>query len=123
MKCYTEITGWGKDSLFFLEDPDALFLILFNDDAPEELAEISVLHRKSCVLQRITAGDTLIIAEKAFDITAIGEEVQHTLQQLGHCTLCFKGGDVPDRPGCIMLQGDEPLRQEDLHEGQSIEIH
>ena len=92
MKYYTEITGWGKDSLFFLEDPDALFLILFNDDAPEELAEISVLHRKSCVLQRITAGDTLIIAEKAFDITAIGEEVQHTLQQLGRAVRPDPGG-------------------------------
>lgn len=34
MKYKSEITAWGKDSLFFLEDPETRVIILFNEDAP-----------------------------------------------------------------------------------------
>ena len=54
-------------------------------------------------------GDTLLIGNKAYTITAVGSEAPHTLAELSHCTLCFKGGEVPERPGCIMLEGDDKL--------------
>jgi len=123
MKYFSEIVSWGDDALFFLEDDDANFIILFNEDAPPELAEISVLHTKTQLLLELEIGDTMIIAEKVFEITAIGDEAASTLKELGHCTLCFKGGDVPDRPGCIMLKGDQPLLKQDIQKGQTIEIH
>ena len=47
MKYCSTITGWGPDALGFLEEEDCNFLILFNEDAPEELAEIAVLHTKA----------------------------------------------------------------------------
>ena len=47
----------------------------------------------------------------------------HTLKELGHCTLSFKGGDAAERPGCIMLQGDEPLTKDDIKAGTTIEIY
>ena len=90
MKFYCEITSIGEESLLFLDDPNANFIILFNNNAPAELAEFSVLH---------------------------------TLRELGHCTLSFKGGDTPERPGCIMLQGDAPLVKDDIKMGVTIEIH
>lgn len=123
MKYFSEIVSWGDDALFFLEDDDANFVILFNEDAPPELAEISVLHTKTQLLLELEIGDTMIIAEKVFEITAIGDEAGSTLKELGHCTLCFKGGDVPDRPGCIMLKGEQPLLKQDIQKGQTIEIH
>lgn len=92
MKYCSKITGWGPDALFFLEDPDAQFMIIFNEDAPPELAEISVLHTKSGIYTEPENGDTVLLGDKVFEVTAVGEEARHTLRDLGHCTLCFKGG-------------------------------
>lgn len=123
MKYHSKITGWGNDALFFLEDPEANFIIIFNEDAPPELADISVLHTKEPLLGEPAVGDMAIIADKVFTITAIGEEAKSTLRDLGHCTLVFKGASEPDRPGCIMLEGDEKLLVADIREGATIEIH
>ena len=45
MKFQVKITGWGADALEFL-NPVCNFIIIFNEDAPPELADISVLHTK-----------------------------------------------------------------------------
>ncbi len=123
MKYYAEITGWGKDSLFFLEDNEANFIILFNDNAPPELAEVSVLHTQGGYLEDPSVDDMMIIGDKVFTITAVGEEAKHTLKELGHCTLCFRGENEVDRPGCIMVKGDVPLLVSDVQCGVTIEIH
>ena len=123
MKYCAMITGWGDLALSFLEDPEANFIIIFNNDAPPELAELSVLHTKAPLLEIPQVGDTVIIGEKVFEITAVGEEAKSTLRDLGHCTLSFKGGSEPERPGCIMLSGDEPLTTADIQVENTIEIH
>lgn len=123
MKYHTQITGWGEEALYFLEDNESNFIILFNDGAPAELAEIAVLHTPSPVLAELEIGDTLIIGDKAFTMTAIGEEAKHTLKELGHCTISFKGGTEAERPGCIMVEGDTPLTAADIAKGTVIEIY
>lgn len=40
MKFYATITGWGADALEFLGDEDMNFVVIFNENAPEELKEI-----------------------------------------------------------------------------------
>lgn len=122
MKYCATITGWGEDALGFLADEDCNFMIVFNEDAPAELAEIAVLHTKAELAADPAVGDTVMICNKVYDITAVGDEALHTLRQLGHCTLSFKGGSEPERPGCIMLEG-EPLRPEDVVKGGTIEIY
>ena len=122
MKYCATITGWGEDALGFLADEDCNFMILFNEDAPAELAEIAVLHTKAELAADPAVGDTMMICDKVYDITAVGDEALHTLRQLGHCTLSFKGGSEPERPGGIMLEG-EPLRPEDVVKGGTIEIY
>lgn len=122
MKFNATITGWGEDALGFLEMEEMNCIVLFNDDAPEELAEIAVLHSKSEIYAEPAVGDILIICEKAFNVTAVGEEAKHTLRDLGHCTLSFKGGSEPERPGCIMLEGD-PIDASDIVNGGKIEIY
>ncbi|WP_368318656.1 PTS glucitol/sorbitol transporter subunit IIA [Megasphaera massiliensis] len=42
---------------------------------------------------------------------------------MGHCTIVFKGGNEPERPGCIMVEGDEALLAADIKVGITIEIH
>ena len=122
MKFHATINGWGEDALDFLGDPNTNFLVIFNDNAPEELKEIAVLHTKSEVYEEPAPGDTLILCGKVYDITAVGDEAKHTLKTLGHCTLSFQGGTEPERPGCIMLEG-EPFTAEDVTDGATIEIY
>ena len=123
MKYYCEITSWGEESLLFLDDPNVNFLILFHNNAPAELAEFSVLHTPANYNEDPAVGDTMIVCDKVFTITAIGDEALHTLKELGHCTLSFNGGATAERPGCIMLQGDVPLTKDDVKMGATIEVH
>jgi len=82
-----------------------------------------VLHASANYNADPAVGDTMAVCDKVFTITAIGDEALHTLKELGHCTLSFKGGDAAERPGCIMLQGDEPLTKDDIKAGATIEIY
>ena len=121
MKYYSEITGWGNDALYFLSDKESNFIIIFNEGAPPELAEIAILHKPAPLLTNLEIGDSVLICDKAFTITAIGTEAEHTLKELGHCTFSFKGGTEPERPGCIMLEGED-LLPADITKGGTIEI-
>lgn len=125
MKYYTRIQSVGMDALTFLEDPESNFIILFNDNAPPEFADLCVFHTIEELRADIEPGDIILINEKGFEVTAVGFEANRTLRELGHCTLSFKGGKEPERPGCIMaeiLKGEEPLSALDLAPGNTIEF-
>lgn len=122
MKYCSKIVGWGDEALYFLEDPEMNFIILFNEGAPPELQEISVLHTQASLMAEPAVGDTMLICDKVFTITAIGDEALHTLKELGHCTICFKGGQTPERPGCIMVEGDD-IAAADIVKDGCIEIY
>ena len=121
MKYQVKVTGLGEDALAFWGEDDNNFIIIFNEDAPPELADLSVLHTKGELKEPPAVGDTLKICDKSFKITAVGYEALKTLPELGHCTIDFRGGSEPDRPGCIMVEGDE-LLPEDIKIGGMIEI-
>ena len=78
MKYYAEITGWGDEAKAFLKELN--YIILFNDNAPSELAEISILHSIGEMKGDIEVGDTIIIAEKVFEVTAVGDELKKLLK-------------------------------------------
>ena len=124
MKFSTTIKGWGSEALEFLPPNDAEdnnFIIIFNENAPEELADLAILHPEAPLTADPEVGDTVMICGKRFTISSIGFEALHTLRTLGHCTLNFKGGPEPEMPGCIMLEGDQ-LTVEDIQVGAKIEI-
>lgn len=123
MKFQVTIVGHGAEALEFLNDSDNSFFILFNENSPEELAEISVLHTISAVYKEPAPGDTMKIGDKEFKITAVGVEVPYTLRELGHCTVNFGGGEEAALPGCIMLKGSEKVTVEDLQAGTEISIY
>ena len=114
MKYCSKITGNGPDAFAFLGDPETNFIIIFNDDAPPALAEL---------VEDVKVGDTFVIADMPFTVSAVGSEANATLRGLGHCTLDFKGGPEAERPGCIMLEGDEVVTANDLVAGATIEIY
>ena len=104
MKYDTRISGWGECALEFLNE-DCNFLIIFNETAPQELADISVLHTVAMLQEEPCVGDTVQICDVSYTITAIGFEALHTLKELGHCCLSFSGSTQALRPGNIELKG------------------
>lgn len=123
MKYSSEITGFGPEAFEFLEPELALnFVIIFNEDAPPELAELAILHKKEKLIAPPAKGDILMVGENVYTITAVGDEVKHTLAELGHCTLAFGGGEEAFRPGCIMLEGPM-LSKDSVKIGDRIEIY
>ena len=122
MKYNVTVTGLGDMALAFLDPAmEMRFVILFNDDAPAELAELSILHTKAELTEAPAPGDTMKIGEKTYKVTAVGDEAIHTLKELGHCTLAFSADSEPYRPGCIMLDG-EVVTAEDVVNGAVIQI-
>lgn len=116
MRYSSTITGIGDMAMDFLS---AGFIIIFNDNAPAELAELSVLHTIKAVEQDIRTGDTVIIGGKKYSVTAVGEEANKTFKTMGHCTLKFTGMTEAELPGHIELEGEG---NPDIRIGDVIEI-
>ena len=122
MKYDVTVTGLGDMALAFLDPAmEMRFVILFNNDAPAELAELAILHTKGEMTEAPAPGDTMKIGEKTYKITAVGDEAIHTLKELGHCTLAFTADTEPYRPGCINLDG-EIITEADVANGTVIQI-
>lgn len=122
MKYDVTITGLGDMALEFLApEMEMQFVILFNESAPPELAEMAILHTEEPLTEAPAPGDTLVLGTKTYKVTAVGDEAIQTLTELGHCTLAFKGDSEPYRPGCIMLDG-EIITAADVANGGKIQI-
>ena len=99
----TEITKIGPEAAEFLE---AGILILFEEGAPPELAEMSVLHEHSERREEPPeVGDVMVIGAKEFRITAIGESAWKNMLELGHASFKFNGANEVELPGEICLEG------------------
>jgi PTS system glucitol/sorbitol-specific IIA component len=122
MKYDVTVTGIGDMAFAFLDpEMEMRFVVLFDDNAPAELAELALLHTKGALTEAPAPGDTMKIGEKTYKVTAVGDEAIHTLATLGHCTLAFTADTEPYRPGCINLDG-EVITEADVAEGTVIQI-
>lgn len=81
-------------------------MIVFDDNAPKELLDISVGHTPAPFDRDVSTGDTVVIGNKQYAVTAVGGEVNSTLRKMGHCTLCFDGSDTAEMPGHLVLRGE-----------------
>jgi PTS system glucitol/sorbitol-specific IIA component len=84
----TTVTKLGDLVAAFYEEK---MIILFKDNAPEELADYCVLHAGNELSEIIIQGDILVIAGQEYKILYVGDEVQANLGNLGHITLRFDG--------------------------------
>lgn len=94
-------------------------IILFDSGAPEELKEISVVHRGGIYRGEVVAGDFLFIGALGYRITAVGEVANKNLKNIGHVCLKFDGSTEPELPGNIHL---EEKALPDLKVGDEIYI-
>lgn len=116
MKYQTTITGFGDMALDFLNED---MLIIFNNNAPPELAEISVLHTIENMIENVKVGDTFLICDDKYIVTAVGDEALYTLRTMGHCSIKFDGAKIPQLPGTIHLEGE---KKPDIIIGKNIII-
>lgn len=84
----TIVTGIGKFAAAFCDEK---LIILFKDNAPEELADYCVLHTGNEVLDSVRQGDVLVAEGTEYKVTYVGDEVLANLKNLGHITLRFDG--------------------------------
>jgi PTS system glucitol/sorbitol-specific IIA component len=94
------------------------FLILFDESAPKELHDVSVLHTDRKNTGEITLADVLVIDGQSFQISFVGNTVNKTMQELGHATIKFNSGRG-DLPGTICVE-EKPVP--DIHIGSKIQI-
>lgn len=99
----TTVTGIGELVAEFIEQG---MIIVFDDNAPAELAEMAVQHTKAAMDKDVQPGDVVVLGNKDYVVTAVGSEANHTLKTMGHCTFKFSGNDEVELPGHIELEGD-----------------
>lgn len=97
----SKITEIGSDaSLFFNEN----MLILFNETALPELRDIAVVHEVAELKLDINLNDELVIDNQVYKVTGIGDKVNETMRELGHCTVVFNGETNPELPGTLCVE-------------------
>ena len=81
-------------------------IVVFNENAPQELAELSALHTAAKLPTDVKPGDSVQLGNKRYTVTAVGCEANHTLKKMGHCTFVFTGADVAELDGHVVLKGN-----------------
>jgi PTS system glucitol/sorbitol-specific IIA component len=88
---------------------DSGILVFFGMDAPEELAEFTILHEHTPLRSEIVAGDVIQIDEDSYNILCVGEVANANLSNLGHFVIKFNGNTEPEMPGDISLAEQSEL--------------
>jgi PTS system glucitol/sorbitol-specific IIA component len=96
---------------------EAKMLIMFNENAPEELREYCILHRGNELTDTVQAGDIFRLGSAEYKVVYVGSEVQKNLKNLGHITLRFNANEegeglegslyLEDKPIVDVVPGDE----------------
>jgi PTS system glucitol/sorbitol-specific IIA component len=95
-------------------------MVLFGEQAPEALAEFSVLHEHTGFAGVLRPGLVVAIGGEAYRVTAVGERAEQNLRLLGHFVLKFDGAGVPELPGHVHVHGDCPRA---VNPGSWLEIY
>lgn len=104
IKYQATITAIGPSVEEFI---DHNILVLFGDQAPEELAEFSIIHDGKEMQGIITIGDVISLGDTKFTILAVGEVANDNLQGLGHLILRFNGETEPEMPGDVCVEAKQ----------------
>ncbi len=96
----TEVTSVGKQVAAFAGKG---LLILFGDQAPAAVHDISVLHSPTVKKGGIEVGDIVEIDGRTYPILAIGGVAEANLLALGHIDLKFNGDRKAKLPGDLCL--------------------
>lgn len=96
-------------------------LIMFNENAPQELREYCILHRGNKLEDTVQVGDIFQLGDTSYKIVFVGSQVQKNLRDLGHITLRFDGNKENESlEGSLYLE-EKPVA--DVAPGDEIAIY
>ena len=103
---YAKVVGLGGSALSFLEQK---MIVFFNHRAGPDIAEYSVLldGGGECGFK---PGDYLRLGKERYQITAVGEVANNTLETLGHTVIKFDGKTTAELPGCFHVEAKEIVK-------------
>ncbi|MDR1620200.1 MAG: PTS glucitol/sorbitol transporter subunit IIA [Clostridiales bacterium] len=97
----TRVTGMGTSAFTFLEEK---MIIFFNKQTRSDLAEYSVLIDNLEGTGDIAPGDLLMLGDRSYRITAVGDVANINFARLGHAVICFDGLEAARLPGEIHVE-------------------
>jgi PTS system glucitol/sorbitol-specific IIA component len=100
----TKITKIGSMVANFYPEK---MVIMFKENAPQDLADYCILHNINQLDEEIKVGYTLIIDDAEYKITAVGDVVNKNLRDLGHICLKFDGSKEAALDGTLYLEEKE----------------
>lgn len=112
----TLVTKIGAEAKLFHANQ---MIILFGDNAPEDLANYTYTIGLEPLSEEIVAGQIFKIDQIEYQITAVGNLVTKNLSGLGHITVKFDGATEASLPGTLHLEAKEIP---EIKPGSSIQI-
>jgi PTS system glucitol/sorbitol-specific IIA component len=94
-------------------------LILFAEPVPDALADLSIIHRPTQVLNghAIAVGDTVAFGTGELTIVAVGDIAAKNLDELGHVVFYVNLPNQNLLPGAVHTTGEMPaVRADDVIE-------
>ena len=88
---------------------DANMLILFGEEAPEDLAEYCFKIDNKDLLGSIQKGGKLVVDSEEYLITAVGNVVEKNLTGLGHITISFDASEEGSLPGTLHVAAEKEV--------------
>lgn len=76
-------------------------LVLFGEGVPEELADVSVVHRADTTTGGLAPGDIVLIHDERIEVLAVGDVANENLSNLGHLVLKRNGETAAALPGDV----------------------
>ena len=98
---------------------DANMLILFGEEAPEDLAEYCFRIDNKDLLGSIQKGGKLVVDSEEYLITAVGNVVEKNLTGLGHITISFDASEEGSLPGTLHVAAEKEVV---IVQGTTIQI-
>lgn len=119
MKVYykTEVKELGSLVEAFLGEK---MMIIFGDNAPEELRDYCVLHDAEPLTDTVETGDIARIAGVDYKVVYAGTEVYKNLRDLGHITFRFNGNEEGESLEGSLYVEDKPIVMPKV--GDTIEL-
>jgi PTS system glucitol/sorbitol-specific IIA component len=96
-----KVTALGNQVEAFMDEG---MFILFGESVPDTLRDFCYIISVNAVDGTLAAGQTLVIDDVAYEITAVGSLAQKNLESLGHLTIVFNEATEAGLPGSICVE-------------------
>ncbi|MEI4964057.1 MULTISPECIES: PTS glucitol/sorbitol transporter subunit IIA [Aeromonas] len=101
----TQVTKVGE---FAIDSLNENMMILFDDNAPADVADYCFIHPHVELKGEIKVEGDFVLGQSRYPITAVGDVVNQNLGELGHITIRFDGATEAEYPGTVHVQGNCP---------------